>query len=548
MVLLNRIRKLRSRETGFVQRDQSADWPAVFVSYRRDDARDEVERIHAKYCELYRDESIFWDLRDIRAGAQFPPLLRDRVRNAVVVLVVIGPGWSSSRLRHRNDWVRQEVRIALKSQCLVVPLLVNGARMPTRNELPSDIKALADRNYLVLSSTNFDADVGILLHEIGPRLADRSQLNAWEEISLFATSAGAAAFKAVETNIIAPERLALYGDKAGWYDPRINTFLLKKSLNYNPLRYRQHPQCWLAYNTSADEARKRYAIERKLVAGAAIRNDQKIRLASDMGNPISEPIIVQQTDYVSSLMTDQLAFYQVRRGEDLLFHETDGFLNQETGALLPLSRTQMSNQIGVSILAFSSDGYLLFVQQTSTNSQSGGTLAPSGSGSLDWADIETIGGDDLLEVLRYGGARELIEECGLDNHLCPSKVASDNVHIYAFARMLHRGGKPEFFGVAHLPFTAAEVHALSPSQHERAFSKHSESARTESIDPHGDLRAEIIRICSTFSKAGHRPLNEQALKLSYPLHHGLDLLHEAISAETEAARRLSDFLAEGLQT
>lgn len=544
-------RWLQNRSAGRRKTADAAgpELPAVFISYRRYDSPDIVRRIHKAYCRLYSPSSIFLDTQDIRAGAAFPDLLRKCVRNASVVLVVIGPRWPVERLTEAGDWVRQEIKLALQAGARVIPVLVDGAAMPAEARLPKDVRALTTRNNFPLSEETFTTDVQALLNEIGVDVGGVSELNAWRETSLFNSGIGAGLFRRVQQGLTAPEALAIYGDKAGWYDAALNAELLDRSLAKRPLAFNRLPDEWLAHGAPADAVRRRYAIERKLAAGAFIANDPKIRLASDIAFPLAEPVAVQETDYVSSLMTDQMAFVRVSRDETILYHETDRFLAFQGGAvkLLPFSETGMSNQIGASTLAFTRDGYLVFVQQTANNAQSGGTLAPSGSGSLDLEDLAYAAGDDLLDVVRHGAARELVEECGLQGRLTPEAVARTELHVFAFARMLHRGGKPEFFCVARLPYTADEIHAAMPTRHETRFTQHSESASTRQIDMTKDIRAEIVRVCSHFSQAATDRIDAQALKLSYPLHHALDLLAEALATPSPRAQALADFVAAGLR-
>jgi hypothetical protein len=523
--------------------------PAVFISYRRSDAAEVVRLIHAGYCRLYSPRSIFLDTSNIRAGASFPDLLRDRVRGAAVVLVVIGPNWQVERLREKADWVRQEIRLALQSGARVIPVLVGGASLPKKKGLPADIRRLVSRHCATLAPPTFELDLQTLLNDIGIDVGGVSELNAWVERSLFDSDIGTTIFRQVQQGAKPPESLAVYGSKAGWYNAELNALILDRSLKGEPVAFRLLPDIWLAHGSDSDEARKRFAIERKLMAGAFISNDRKIRLASDFNSPLVEPIFVQETDYLSSLMTDQMAFVQVRRDATILYHGTNGFLeaNEDKARLLPLGRSAMSNQIGASTLAFTRDGHLIFVQQTATNAQSGGTLAPSGSGSLDLADLDHAGAD-FLGAVRYGAARELIEECGLHDRLDPATFARRHIHVFGFVRMLHRGGKPEFFCVARLPFTSQEVHAAMPTRHERRFTEHSESADATQMDVNGNIRAEVIRVCTHFSRAAIDEIDPQRLKLSYPLHHALDLLAETVATANPQAQQLVDFLEGGLRS
>jgi hypothetical protein len=71
------------------------------------------------------------------------------------------------RLAQIDDPVRVEIRIALsRPDLLVVPVLVGGAAMPTRDELPSDIGALVFRNAAELSDARWDFDVEQLVRQL----------------------------------------------------------------------------------------------------------------------------------------------------------------------------------------------------------------------------------------------------------------------------------------------------------------------------------------------------------------------------------------------
>jgi hypothetical protein len=93
-------------------------------------------------------------------------------------------------------------------------------------------------------------------------------------------------------------------------------------------------------------------------------------------------------------------------------------------------------------------GHVFVVIQGAGSVQSPGLLAPSGSGSLDWSDYVEHGG----KFVSAGMMRELFEET---THKNGWSALVDRGHAYTlltgYGRMLHRGGKPEFYGLVAMP-------------------------------------------------------------------------------------------------
>jgi hypothetical protein len=82
-----------------------------------------------------------------------------------VLLALIGRNWLHAadkrgrrRLNSPEDFVRLEIAAALRRDIAVIPLLVQGATMPSKEELPPDLQALAWRNAAELRHTRWDAD------------------------------------------------------------------------------------------------------------------------------------------------------------------------------------------------------------------------------------------------------------------------------------------------------------------------------------------------------------------------------------------------------
>jgi hypothetical protein len=88
------------------------------------------------------------------------------VTSSDALLAVIGSNWVSPRLKDPDDWVRLEIAHALAGDVRVVPILVEGAKMPAASDLPADLSALTHRHAVDLSETSWHAQVAELLDRL----------------------------------------------------------------------------------------------------------------------------------------------------------------------------------------------------------------------------------------------------------------------------------------------------------------------------------------------------------------------------------------------
>lgn len=144
---------------------------AVFLSYRRDDTADVCGRMYDALCKAFGKARLFRDVSSLRPGADFGEAIVGILPKCRATLVLIGPQWLSARdengdrrLDDPNDWVRAEIEMALNAPDLyVVPVLVNGARMPRAEELPTSLHALLRRHAAVIRrDPDFHDDVARL--------------------------------------------------------------------------------------------------------------------------------------------------------------------------------------------------------------------------------------------------------------------------------------------------------------------------------------------------------------------------------------------------
>jgi hypothetical protein len=119
-------------------------------------------------------DSVFMDVDAIALGRDFREAMRERLASCDIMLTLIGKDWvgitdasGRKRLADPDDFVRLEIEAALKRGIPVIPVLVQGAEMPSLDELPPEIRNFAFRNAFELSHTRWESDV----HELIRRLA-----------------------------------------------------------------------------------------------------------------------------------------------------------------------------------------------------------------------------------------------------------------------------------------------------------------------------------------------------------------------------------------
>jgi hypothetical protein len=133
----------------------------LFVSYRREDTAELVHALTEILKRLLIRDRFFIDIT-IPPGSSFIDALDRALEACDAALVVIGPRWLGAgekgqrRIDDEGDFVRMETERLLARNIPVIPVLVSGAQMPTRAELPSPIAALAVRQAIVLSDNRAD--------------------------------------------------------------------------------------------------------------------------------------------------------------------------------------------------------------------------------------------------------------------------------------------------------------------------------------------------------------------------------------------------------
>jgi hypothetical protein len=150
----------------------------IFLCYRREDTEGFARGIYESLAGRYGREQVFRDIDSTPPGVKFSAWIEARVGQCDVMIVLIGKGWLSAknrtgerRLDLPNDWVRQEIKTALERDIPILPVQVQGALMPSEDELPSSIADLAGFQSAEVTDRRWDYDLGQLIEAIDNLIA-----------------------------------------------------------------------------------------------------------------------------------------------------------------------------------------------------------------------------------------------------------------------------------------------------------------------------------------------------------------------------------------
>ena len=136
----------------------------VFISYRRQETAWPARQLYDVLVAELGADRVFKDVDDIEPGDDFVEQIQSAVGSCQVLLALIGPQWlkindarGQRRIDDPEDFVRLEVETALnRDDVRVIPILVDNAKMPTPQELPPGLAALARRQAVEINPVNFD--------------------------------------------------------------------------------------------------------------------------------------------------------------------------------------------------------------------------------------------------------------------------------------------------------------------------------------------------------------------------------------------------------
>jgi hypothetical protein len=145
----------------------------VFISYRRADTANQAAWLADRLAGHFGRQQIVRDVDSIQLGNDFADVIAAAVTSCDVLLALIGHQWLAAAAGPA-DYVPVEIESALTRGIRVIPVLVDGARMPTAAELPPGLAMLAQQPPLSLGAASPEGDVSRLIQALDQSVAARS--------------------------------------------------------------------------------------------------------------------------------------------------------------------------------------------------------------------------------------------------------------------------------------------------------------------------------------------------------------------------------------
>ena len=159
---------------------QLAGGGRVFINYRHDQLSGEAGRLFDRLNDRFPGQ-VFKDFEAITPGSNYEERINRELNSCRAFLVLIGKRWLEAdesgqrRIDNPDDWVRKEIATVLQRGICTIPVLVDGAEMPRRDQLPADLGGLASMQAHDLPERYFDPCFDRLVQVLEPQMGKARQ-------------------------------------------------------------------------------------------------------------------------------------------------------------------------------------------------------------------------------------------------------------------------------------------------------------------------------------------------------------------------------------
>jgi len=154
--------------------------PGIFISYRRDDTAGYAGRLTADLAAHFDPGLVFRDTDTLELGKPYADEIEQFINTCDVLILLLGRRWLTAtdehgrrRLDDPADLHRREITTVLGRDARVIPVLVDGARMPHEEDLPEGLTALAGLQALEITERHWRDDVQHLIRTVDTEICRR---------------------------------------------------------------------------------------------------------------------------------------------------------------------------------------------------------------------------------------------------------------------------------------------------------------------------------------------------------------------------------------
>ncbi len=140
----------------------------IYISFRSMDQNNFVKKMSNYIQKNMDDVEVTMGLGDLSASN-----VSDQIAQCAALLVFVGADWAGKWLTNRSDTDRMAIAAALKNNRPIIPILVDGAGLPTSDSLPGDLRGLASQRALVLTSNSASKIVPRVVSDLEEYITER---------------------------------------------------------------------------------------------------------------------------------------------------------------------------------------------------------------------------------------------------------------------------------------------------------------------------------------------------------------------------------------
>lgn len=145
----------------------------IFINYRKEDTGQIASVIYKALCNAFGNNNVFKDFHTTEPGSDFSKPVKGKGKRNHLLLVLIGKDWLSTgdsggrlHINSDDDYIRLEIASALKNKVIVLPLMIDSAKMPDGKDLPYELNVLTRLPCINMHSQSFEKDIFHVIHVI----------------------------------------------------------------------------------------------------------------------------------------------------------------------------------------------------------------------------------------------------------------------------------------------------------------------------------------------------------------------------------------------